>query len=320
MRQRGALHCTDVSCCVAVAAVQDFCYLCEDMGTWGPVPHAVISALVPEKTVKHSKKMLPRDYRMRIFMPKDCQHGAMYLCEQAHVDLANSAHGGTFLFLQLLLTPVMMLMHVYIVICTNLGGCSYCCYQTEWASAHHQELACASCCPCCLADYCVGSMTVNVQNLAVKPRLRSAFASQLQKDLRSNMHADAPSLLCYLLYANSICGGNIVTICMLTFCCELFIAVLLSCVLTRGTIRICLPERRSAEQNTLMSQLARQAEAAWQLPGHPGWYAAKCMEDSETLLDLLRQKVPHLCAACHHCNATDFPFTAAAAVSACTTS
>lgn len=90
------VHCTDISRCVAVAAVQDFCYLHEDIcQNWGQVPQAVLHALVPERAVEHSKKMLPRDYRMRIFMPKDCQHGAMYLCQQAQVDLANSARCGT---------------------------------------------------------------------------------------------------------------------------------------------------------------------------------------------------------------------------------
>lgn len=104
---------------------------------------------------------------------------------------------------------------------------------------------------------------------------------------------------CAIHCARSICRGTTAVVtCMLT--AQLFSAVLLSCVITRGTIRICLPERRSADQNTMMSKLAKQAEAAWQLPGHPGWYAAKCMEDGDTLLDLLRQKVPHLCTACHH--------------------
>ena len=69
------------------------------METWGPVPRDVVNALTPEKAVKHAKKMLTRDCRMRVYMPKDSQHGAMYLCNQAQVNLADSNSGGESLSL-----------------------------------------------------------------------------------------------------------------------------------------------------------------------------------------------------------------------------
>ena len=73
------------------------------MESWGSVPRDVVNALTPEKAVKHAKKMLTRDCRMRVYMPKDSQHGAMYLCHQAQVNLADSNTGGTSLFLLRLL-------------------------------------------------------------------------------------------------------------------------------------------------------------------------------------------------------------------------
>lgn len=77
------------------AAVQDFIQLHMQMESWGQVPVALRRALTPDRTVRHTYKMLVRDYRMRIFMPRDSQYGAMYLCQQAHVDLAHSSTGGT---------------------------------------------------------------------------------------------------------------------------------------------------------------------------------------------------------------------------------
>lgn len=76
--------------------------------------------------------------------------------------------------------------------------------------------------------------------------------------------------------------------------------MLLSCIFPRNTMRIILPERRSADQNTTMSELARTAEKAWRQPGHPGWYAVNCKEDGETLQDLFRQRVYLLYNAGHH--------------------
>ena len=136
------MHCTDVSCCVAVAAVQDFCYLHEDIcQNWGPVPQVVINALVPDKAVEHSRKMLPRDYRMRIFMPKDCQHGAMYLCQQAQVDLADSTRAGTSLFAYCTAVDCCQDAKACCDVYTNLGGCSQCCHHSDWAPVQHRELA-----------------------------------------------------------------------------------------------------------------------------------------------------------------------------------
>ena len=67
------------------------------MKSWVGVPRTVRNALTPEVTVRHAEKMLPKDSRMRIFWPKDSQHGAMYLCQQGQVDLADSSSGGTLL-------------------------------------------------------------------------------------------------------------------------------------------------------------------------------------------------------------------------------
>lgn len=85
---------------LCVAAVEEFLQLRREMKSWVGVPRAVRTALTPEATVKHAEKMLPKDCRMRIFWPKGSQHGAMYLCHQAHVDLANSSSGGTSLLFQ----------------------------------------------------------------------------------------------------------------------------------------------------------------------------------------------------------------------------
>ena len=83
--------------CHVLPAVEDFHRLLHDMKSWVHVPKQLKSALTPEATVKHADKMLQRDYRMRLFMPKDSQYGAMYLCQQAHVDFATaSTTGGTF--------------------------------------------------------------------------------------------------------------------------------------------------------------------------------------------------------------------------------
>lgn len=65
------------------------------MESWGQVPTELRRALTPVKMVRNSCKMLVRDYRMRIFRPDDSQCGAMYLCKQAHVDLADSSRSGT---------------------------------------------------------------------------------------------------------------------------------------------------------------------------------------------------------------------------------
>ena len=58
-------------------------------------------------------------------------------------------------------------------------------------------------------------------------------------------------------------------------------------------VRITLAEYRSAEQTARMTQVTEQAAAAWKLPRHPGFHAAR--EDSQSLLnwlqDLLRQQV-----------------------------
>ena len=86
------------------------------------MPKDVRNSLVPEKAVKHAKKMLTRDYRMRIFMPKDCYNGAMYLCKQGHVDLANSTCGGTFLLYITLLGTSAMSQYstLFVFICVFL--------------------------------------------------------------------------------------------------------------------------------------------------------------------------------------------------------
>ena len=90
------------------AAVQDFCILHNDMEGWGVVPRDVVNALTPEKAVKHAKKMLMRDCRMRVYMPQDNQHGAMYLCNQAQVNLADGNSSGASLFLLLPLQTTVM--------------------------------------------------------------------------------------------------------------------------------------------------------------------------------------------------------------------
>ena len=90
-----------------VAAVQDFYILHNDIEGWGPVPRDVVNALTPEKAVKHARKMLTRDCRMRIFMPKDNHHGAMYLCNQAQVNLADGNSSGT----SPLLLPLLLSCH-----------------------------------------------------------------------------------------------------------------------------------------------------------------------------------------------------------------
>lgn len=80
-----------------VAAAEELLQLHGEMKSWVGVPRTVRTALTPEATVKHAEKMLPKDFRMRIFWPKDGHHGAMYLCHQGHVDLADISSGGTAL-------------------------------------------------------------------------------------------------------------------------------------------------------------------------------------------------------------------------------
>lgn len=77
-----------------LAAAEELLQLYLEMKSWVGVPRTVRNALTPEPTMRHAEKMLPKDSRLRIFWPKDSHHGAMYLCHQGHVDLADSSTGG----------------------------------------------------------------------------------------------------------------------------------------------------------------------------------------------------------------------------------
>ena len=87
--------------------------------------------------------------------------------------------------------------------------------------------------------------------------------------------ADATS--CLILHADSPCDCSP--------------AVLLSSNFIRDTMRIFLPEHRSADENARMSDVARQADMAWRQPAHPDWYAAREDQDGEALLNDFRQLV-----------------------------
>ena len=84
---------------MCIAAAEELLQLYQEMKSWVGVPRAVRNALTPEATVRHAEKMLPKDSRMRIFWPQDSQHGAMFLCKQAHVDLGDSSSGGRLPFI-----------------------------------------------------------------------------------------------------------------------------------------------------------------------------------------------------------------------------
>ena len=103
----------------------------QEMKSWGPVPRPVRAALTPEKAVEHAEKMLPRDFRMRIFWPQDSQNGAMYLCKQGHVDLANYSSGSKT-----------SICHLQLHDCCRPLVFSLCRFGTTESQAFH---ACASC-------------------------------------------------------------------------------------------------------------------------------------------------------------------------------
>ena len=90
--ERAALPCSAAGLCFA--AVEDFCELVHEMESWGQVPRQLRTALAPESAVRHAKKMLGRDDRMPVFMAEHSQYGAMYLCQQAHIDLAEASTSG----------------------------------------------------------------------------------------------------------------------------------------------------------------------------------------------------------------------------------
>ena len=91
----GLTGCPSLLC---AATAEELLQLHLEMKSWVGVPRTVRNSLTPEATVRHAEKMLPKDSRLRIFWPKDSQHGAMYLCHQGHVDLADSTTAGVFLF------------------------------------------------------------------------------------------------------------------------------------------------------------------------------------------------------------------------------
>lgn len=63
------------------------------------------------------------------------------------------------------------------------------------------------------------------------------------------------------------------------------------------SLRVTLPEGRSAEQNQTLAMLTTQAGVAWKQEKHPGWYASNCGKDGSELLELFRQQVNLPCTA-----------------------
>lgn len=84
---------------VHFAAVEEFRQLHREMEGWGQVPRELRNALTPEKAVRHAEGMLAKDERMRVFKPEGSCYGALYLCQQAHVDLATATKTGGMLIL-----------------------------------------------------------------------------------------------------------------------------------------------------------------------------------------------------------------------------
>ena len=111
-----------------LAAVEDFRQLHREMEGWKQVPREVRTALTPERAVRHAEKMLGKDNRMRVFKPRGSQYGAMFLCQQAHVDLVTACKSaGRFLSSMPALLETVAILQCCVCAVTMLHSSGPCC-------------------------------------------------------------------------------------------------------------------------------------------------------------------------------------------------